>query len=308
VLLLAVFFIALGALAQEPDVVFRTGVSLVRVDAQVMQGNRVVPDLTKDDFVVYDQGVRVPINYLAADQEPLDLLILLDVSDSMRDAIQAVNRVTGKALGQLRTGDRVALARFTSTWNLVVPFTEELSKIKTASEVIAAQDFSGGTDIIRALDESAELFSTGKRTARRRAVLMISDGKAPHYFRDEQTLQRLWAADVVVHALLVKSKSKESSLPIDMPKLTEATGGESIRADEPGAAFEELMERVRRRYSILYPLPAGAPQQQRSLRVELSDTARKRYPTAKVRARRGYVWSPDAGAESAGGGGGELRQ
>ncbi len=303
---IAVFVFLAGVtalLAQEPEVTFRTGVSLVRIDTQVMQGNRPVPGLTKDDFVIYDQGAPQPINYVAADQEPLDLLLLLDVSDSMRDAIKAVNSVTGKALEQLKEGDRVALARFTSQWNLVVPFTEELSKIRTASEVIAAQDFSGGTDIIRALDDSAAAFQAEKRTARRRAVLMITDGKAPHYFRDEDTMRRLWAADVVVHALLVKSKSKESSLPIDMPKLTDSTGGEAIRADQPGAAFEELMERVRRRYSILYPLPAGNAEQQRSVRVELSEAAKKRYPKATVRARRGYVWSPDAGAGSA-----ELRQ
>lgn len=82
----------------------------------------------------------------------------------------------------------------------------------------------------------------------------------------------------MVHALLVKSKSKESSLPIDMPKMTESTGGEAIRADQPGTAFEELMERVRRRYSILYALPKGAPEQQRTVRVELSEAARKQYP------------------------------
>lgn len=283
--------------------VFRTGVSLVKIDAQVMQGGRPVPGLTKEDFVVYDQGAQQTINYVAADQEPLDLLLILDVSDSMRDAIRAVNAVSGKALEQLKPGDRVALARFTSQWNLVVPFTEELSKIKTASEVIAAQDFSGGTDIIRALDEAAAVFGAEKRTARRRAVLMITDGKAPHYFRDEDTMRRLWAADVVVHALLVKSKSKESSLPIDMPKMTESTGGEAIRADQPGTAFEELMERVRRRYSILYALPKGAPEQQRTVRVELSEAAKKRYPKATLRARRGYVWSADAGST-----GGELRQ
>jgi hypothetical protein len=194
----------------------------------------------------------------------------------------------------------VALATFTSVWRLVVPFTGELDQIATAVEVLLTQRFDGGTDILRALDEAAAEFGRQTRTGRRRAVILISDGKAPHYFRDQQTLEQLWRSEVVVDALLVRSKSKESSLPLDMNKMTAATGGEAIKVDKPGAAFEEMMDRVRRRYSIYYALPEGREGEQRTVEVDLTPTARKRLGKVRVSARKGYIWKAESHAASAG--------
>lgn len=291
--------LAMLASGQEPDVVFRTAVSLVRIDAEVSDGPRQMEGLGKDDFLIFDGGPQ-PVVQVAADAEPLDLLLLLDVSTSMREAVAEVSRAMDRATRQFRPGDRIGLAVFTSQFRNVEPFSTDLARIPAAAAQISRERFDGGTDILRALDESAALFGTTPRQARRRGILMVSDGKAPHYYRDEQTLRRLWEADIVLHALLIRSKGKDSALQIDLPKMTAETGGDAIRADRPGEAFEQMMERVRRRYSILYALPAGTEGQLRRVRVELAPAARKRAPKAIVKARGGYVWTAAANEASAG--------
>ena len=72
-----------GSLAAD-DVVFRTDVSLVRVDAQVVDSNnRAVTGLTARDFVLKEDGRQQEIRNFASEDMPVDVLLLLDVSGSM---------------------------------------------------------------------------------------------------------------------------------------------------------------------------------------------------------------------------------
>jgi hypothetical protein len=64
-----------GVAAQEP--VFRAGVSMVEVDAQVIGKSGVIDGLSVGDFVVKDRGRLVSLRYCAQDDPPLDLALLL---------------------------------------------------------------------------------------------------------------------------------------------------------------------------------------------------------------------------------------
>src|SRR5205823_7737358 len=92
ILLLSASLIAQQPAPQQPsneNPVFRAGVALVRVDAQVTsRNNRIVSDLTRDDFEVLDENQPQKIVYFGRESEPLDLLLLLDVSGSMRRSIE----------------------------------------------------------------------------------------------------------------------------------------------------------------------------------------------------------------------------
>src|ERR1035438_3152756 len=60
--------LAVALWAQET--VFRTGVSLVRVDAQVTDGTKGIDHLEKEDFLVKDNGVEQPILYCSQPRMP----------------------------------------------------------------------------------------------------------------------------------------------------------------------------------------------------------------------------------------------
>src|ERR1022692_2058991 len=107
--------------AQESPA-FRTGVSLVHVDAEVTDGTGPLSGFHKEDFLITDNRVPQHILYFSQDVEPLDLILLFDISGSMRPKIEKVailgsmrpkiEKVAAssrKALAELRAGDRVAV-------------------------------------------------------------------------------------------------------------------------------------------------------------------------------------------------------
>src|SRR5207253_11153132 len=80
--LLSVAVLALFAIvqanAQDPDEVIRTETSLVQLNIGVVdKQGRAVTSLTKDDFAVYEDGVRQPIQYFEPVDAPFSLVLLL---------------------------------------------------------------------------------------------------------------------------------------------------------------------------------------------------------------------------------------
>src|SRR4051812_17150543 len=83
-------------LAQQPAVekqdeipVFRAEVNLVKVDAEVVgRDQKNIAELSQQDFQLYDENQLREIAYFGKESEPLDLLLLLDVSGSMRKSLE----------------------------------------------------------------------------------------------------------------------------------------------------------------------------------------------------------------------------
>src|SRR5438105_12062986 len=91
----------------DDNPVFRSDVSLVRVDVSVVdRDNRAVTGLRAYDFVLRESGRVQPIRNFASEEMPIDLLMLLDVSASMRPHVQRIADATHQALRVLRDDDR----------------------------------------------------------------------------------------------------------------------------------------------------------------------------------------------------------
>jgi VWFA-related protein len=108
----------------DAPVLFRAGVSDVRVVVQVTNNGQVLKGLTKEDFVVSDQGAPQPIVYFGQDPEPMDLLLLLDISGSMRKHIEQMAETAREALRFLSPGDRVAIMTFGVRSNVHFDFND----------------------------------------------------------------------------------------------------------------------------------------------------------------------------------------
>ena len=121
-----------------------------------------------------------------------------------------------------------------------------------------------------------------------------------HQAPDETVLQALAEVNAVLNAIVPSNAKPPAPIkdmtgrnpdfaPHDVFKLARLSGGEVLRADKAGERFEELMERLRVRYSLVFtPPPDAPPGSYRRLAVELSPAARAKYPKAEVRARAGY--------------------
>jgi VWFA-related protein len=295
---------AVALLCPAQDPIFRSDVSLVRVDAQVTSGNDTVEGLGKQDFILLDNGRPQAILYSSQEEQALDLMLLLDISSSMQPVMRRVAASAHAALGELRPGDRVAVGDFnTASW-LMAGFNGNLPDVEQTLDRVVDLRFGGGTHILRAVYDAAGYFlrpenrgSDNGTAARRRAILLITDDFGHFSMKEKTVVERMWAADIVLCGLIVRPPDEPIALrppgSEDMVGVVEKTGGEIVNTTatgtQTGEAFRQMMRRIRRRYSLYYQMPAGRPGATRRVTLSLSPDARARYPKADVLSRKGYV-------------------
>ncbi|MGA7238157.1 MAG: VWA domain-containing protein [Bryobacteraceae bacterium] len=283
------------AYAQE-DPVFRTEISLVKVDAEVAGKSGVVDGLSREDFVVLDNGQPQRVRYFSQEEEPLDIILLFDISESMGPSIQKVASSARLAMSELRQGDRVAVMSFnTGVWT-EAPFTADLDSLGARIvQRIRETRFAGGTYILSAVDQAAKYLLHQPAAHRRRAVLIFTDDEGYGSTSPKVPTRDLWDADAVLSGLIIPADRGVAPFALTVSgddyveKVAGETGGEVVKAEPPGPAFRDMLIRMRKRYTLYYPMPPGKPGQIRKVAVDLSPSARKRYPDAAVLARKGYI-------------------
>ncbi len=302
-LLAAPLFAALLA-AQPQNPVFRTGAAWVRVDVQVGDKARLLGSLDRDDFLVYDEGEPRKILYFGRESEPIDIVLLLDVSGSMRRYLEQMAVEAGEALRQLAPVDRVAVMLYGRTEHLEEEFTTDRGRIidELRDSVHEGAGLGSGTRTNAAIVASSAYIEHNARQESRRAILILTDNESMDFrMPDRKVSEALLDGDTVLNAIVVgQAKRPKPPRPgqyinpdfdlSDVFEIAEATGGQTLRTEHAGATFRELMEGIRTRYSVAYAAPPSAvPGTFRKIRVELSPQARQHYPHAWLRARTGYT-------------------
>ncbi len=190
--------------AGDDDLVFRSDVSLVRIDAQVLDSsNRPIIHLHQDDFVVREDGRVVPIRNFAAENMPIDVLFLLDVSGSMRPHVQRIADASGQALNQLNKDDRMAIMVFDRYTRVRLVFSNSRQEVQREFDRLLRQErFNGGTDITRAMLDAADYIGREGRRDARRAIVILTDDST-EFDRDDIGVGRALAhANAVMCALI----------------------------------------------------------------------------------------------------------
>lgn len=190
--------------AADEDVVFRSDVSLVRVDAQVLgRDNRTITGLRADDFVLREEGRPQQIRNFASENMPVDVLLLLDVSASMRPHVERIVSASHEALRVLQDHDRIAIMVFDRTTRVRLPFRNSRDDVERELEsLINQENFNGGTDITRALYDAASYISREGRRDARRAIVVLTDDQTERSRDVEGVSRALARADCVLSLLL----------------------------------------------------------------------------------------------------------
>src|SRR6202167_2922735 len=130
-LLLLAAALGTGLSAGDDDAVFRSDVSLVRIDAQVVDsGNRAITRLHAEDFILREDGRVVPIRNFASENMPVDVLFLLDVSASMRPHVQRIADASGQALTVLGKDDRMGIMVFDRATRVRLPLSNSRQDVQ----------------------------------------------------------------------------------------------------------------------------------------------------------------------------------
>jgi VWFA-related protein len=312
---------------EEEPVVFRSDVSLVRVDVRVAgHGNRAVTGLSAQDFVLRDNGKIQPIRNFASEEMPLDVVLLIDVSGSMQSHVERLASASGNALASLADADRVAVMVFDRATRLRVPLTNNLESVeRDLRSLIRSEGFNGGTDITRALLDAARHIGKSSRRDARRAIVILTDDQTERE-RDELRVGRaLDEADAVLSALIAPNAMRShvpgggyppsggwgdiifgprrptgGGYPIPggrgrsrthsagTSEIALASGGDSLPVDH-ASALRETLDGIRQRYSLYFQVPGDAKEgEQRQLRVELTGAAQRRMADARLTYRSEY--------------------
>jgi VWFA-related protein len=281
--------------------VFRTGVAMVRLDVGVSLDNVPIKDLAQQDFTVTDNDRPQTIASFGRESEPLALMLLLDISGSMRPYVQQISQTAQEAVRHLKPGDSIGIMAFGSRTALHFHFFDNHAEVvRQLQSVLTRQDEVGfGTAINQAIIDTARYMDKNTDPASQHAILILTDNLGTNYqANDHLAIGAVLAANAVLNAIVVgrgirpgppKPGSDRDYTPADVYKVAEDTGGVTIKAEDAGRAFDEMIARIRDRYGIGYNLPSDAKTGEfRHITVQLTPEARRRYPDATIRHRPGY--------------------
>lgn len=154
--------------------------------------DRIVPGLTKDDFVLTEDGRAETIRYFSLDTDlPLTLTLDVDTSMSMRDALDSERTASQSFLDGMvaRPTDKAAVLHFDREVELLEDLTPSKPKLREALNQLGPTSSSssdssgdsdgnrrrGGTQLYDAIYLSANDL-LAKQTGRK-AIIVLSDGE-----------------------------------------------------------------------------------------------------------------------------------
>jgi Ca-activated chloride channel homolog len=303
-----IFFVAVACqrplLAQDQDQsqdqsTLRVSVNLVLLDATVKtKDGRIMADLKKDDFEIREDGVAQKLEIFGRDELPLEVALVLDLSDSIGPFMGPLREAATTALGALKPEDQVALFTFATEAELRVPFTTDKSKI---AEQFGTFKVGGATNINDGIFVAAK-YLLGAPPKGRRVIILISDdvgtdagGQGTHDIVTETI-----ASDAVLYNLKIPGYNPASTLfyaamvpgLVNIRKVMEQTGGEIFdvkSVDNLDTAFRALIQRIKTRYTLGYYTQAnGATGKPHKLDVRLKSSFGNKGHDYVILAKSGY--------------------
>jgi Ca-activated chloride channel family protein len=304
--LLVLFVVFLASLAtipvqaQEQDQVpIRVDVSLVMLDATVKdKAGQIVGDLKKEDFEVREDGAMQKIALFSRDELPLNVALVVDLSDSIGPFFSALRDAATATLSSLKPEDAVALFTFSTKAELRTPLTTDKTAIADQFNSFKA---GGATNISDGIFIAARYFLATAPKGRRVIILISDDVSTLGGGQNTQDIvTEATAADTSVYNLKIPGYNPGGSpfIPglVNIQKVAEQTGGEVF--DVPSAAsldavFHAMLERIRTRYTLGYYTSAnGAAGKPHKLDVRLASSFGTKGRNYTVIAKNGYYFVP----------------
>jgi len=306
-----------GSVFAQDEAVFRSDVTVGRIDAQVLNGkNLPVGHLYEDSFVLRYNGKPVKITEFSYEKMPADVLLLLDVSGSMQVQIERLAAAAQRALDMLGPDDYVGVMTFDSGTRVQLKMAPNRAAVTKKLDDIVRSSFGGGTDINGALLEAARYIGKEGRRDARRAIVIVTDDQAVAIHR-AKVGAALSEADAVLMALITPKMDMGRGGPMGrrppfgvpgIPPVIlgpgggpfeNATAGTAVIAEESGGesrpigeayAIEQIFARIRQWYAIYFSLP-DAVQDPKTIDVamDITDAVRWVYPDAELRYRQTYL-------------------
>jgi VWFA-related protein len=240
-----------------------------------------IPNMTKDDFQVLEEGTPQTIKYFAADSNlPLTLGILIDSSGSQRNVLDMEKQVGGAFLHQILTDkDEAYVIDFNVDAELVQDYTRDVHRLQAALNKVKINTGyttgplpgAGGGPVPTANSPGTVLYDAVYLSAHdmlakevgRKAMILLTDGEDEgSRLKIKDAIEAAQKADAIVYVLLCADRGFYGSFQMgysgegEMRKLTEQTGGRVINVgnkfDKLREAFDQIAAELRSQYNLGY--------------------------------------------------------
>ena len=283
--LVIVVLTAGSVIARQPT--FKTGTQVVSLFVTVADAQkRLVPDLTKDDFEVFDNDKPKPLIFFANEVQPITVVVMLDTSGSMTGSIALLRSAAEQFLIRLLPADKGRVGAFNDKIQFSAHFTNNRDELVSDVKEL---DYGNGTRLWDAVGASLDEL---KGLDGRRVVLVFTDGDDTESRIGLGTvIDRARADEVMVYAIGLESNYFNGQRMVR----SKPDGGLRKIADETGGGYFELQKtsdlaptftRVAQELHSQYVL--GFTPTQLDGRVHKL-TVKTKPPGTTARARRSYV-------------------
>lgn len=190
-----------------------------------------------DTVVVRENGVARPATAALLVEEPLEILLVVDTSGSMRGApLDAAKEAASSFLDSLPPTTKTAVMGFSATPYLAGGFSDDP---RSARNALATLEAAGETALYDAV--AAGLEALAEAGEGRRFIVLLSDGgDTSSALTLQEAVDALSASDVRFFAVELQS---EESDPAPLRALAEVGAGRVVGAADP-AALSAMYERI----------------------------------------------------------------
>src|SRR2546423_4270571 len=262
----------------EPQDIIKIDTDLVPVDVTVTDTKgRLVRNLTKEDFKLYEDGIERPIASFNLEKiegapRPVAIVFAIDLSGSMTpEEVDRVSDAMREFSRHLAEHPAVfALMTFGMHVKTIQSLTSDREKLDRAFERLAHEPNGMSTHAYDAVDDAVRMLArhaplTKQHQLVKRAVVVITDGfPVGDVVSPETVIERANAADTSVYVVTMPSYSQVLAsvrltplpTPLDVSGLVEKSGGRSIYANNGDlpALFRAIAEEVSSAYVLgFYP-------------------------------------------------------
>jgi Ca-activated chloride channel family protein len=180
---------AAGTIRKEGSgYVLHTDVEEVVLNATVLEGNRLVPDLKTENFQVTEDGAKQTIISFQHTDLPVSIALVVDNSGSMARKRPSVNKSAVDLIEASNPQDEAFVVNFSDEAFIDQEFTSDVNKLRDGLGHIESR---GGTALYDAVVASADkLAADAKRP--KQVLILITDGEDnASTLNLEQTIRRV---------------------------------------------------------------------------------------------------------------------
>jgi len=156
----------------EAGDIIKVNTTLVTLPVSVMdRDGRYIPNLKKEDFRLWEEGVEQDVAFFSAVDKPFSLVLMIDTSGSTRFRLEDIQDAAITFVSQLRREDRVMVVSFDDDVRVLSEFTSDRNRLRDA---IRQTQTGNGTKLYDAVD--LVINRRLSQVSGRKAIVLFTDG------------------------------------------------------------------------------------------------------------------------------------